>query len=316
MKQLGVIGTMVWDTIHRSPSSEPIEEWGGISFALAALDVALPNDWVIVPLIKVGNDLAAEANGFLSSLDRRSPNARFIEVPEPNNRVSLHYLGEGRRTERLRGSVPPWQWHELGPMVQDLDAIYCNMISGFELDVTTAQHLRRGFGGPIYADLHSLTLGLADDGMRFRQPLHAKHDWFSCFDVVQVNEEEMACMGPDPMEVAAEALRRGVALLIVTLSDQGAVYFAQGDFAFVHTERRKPVDAALRTARVPAPMVTDVRDPTGCGDVFGATAVSHLLGSDTVEDALRAANELAARNAQYHGATNLQYHLRGEIVPR
>ena len=35
MKRLGVIGTMVWDTIHRSHHNGPEEEWGGISFALA-----------------------------------------------------------------------------------------------------------------------------------------------------------------------------------------------------------------------------------------------------------------------------------------
>ena len=53
---------MVWDTIYgRGDSEHPIEEWGGIAYALAALEVALPVDWEIVPLIKVGRDLAAKA---------------------------------------------------------------------------------------------------------------------------------------------------------------------------------------------------------------------------------------------------------------
>ncbi len=316
MKRLGVIGTMVWDTVYRPHSTEPVEEWGGISYALAALDVSLPDDWVLVPLIKVGRDLAPEANRFLSTLDRRAPNTRFIEVPEPNNRVTLHYLNEGRRTERLRGGVPGWRWPELGPMVQDLDAIYCNLISGFELDLETAQLLRHGFGGPIYADLHSLTLGVADDGLRVPQPLTAIDDWFSCFDAVQVNEEELALIGGEPMAVAARALANGVGLLIVTLADQGAVYFADGDFAFVHPERRERTEPTLRTARIPVIAADDTRDPTGCGDVFGATVVSHLVQNTPLVDAISAANHLAARNAQYHGATNLQYHLRGQIVPR
>jgi len=316
MKRLGVIGTMVWDTVYRPHSAESLQEWGGISFALAALDVSLPDDWELVPLIKVGRDLAPEANRFFTTLDRRAPNTRFIEVPESNNRVTLHYLDGGRRTERLRGGVPGWQWPELGPMVQDLDAVYCNLISGFELDLQTAQLLRRGFEGPIYADLHSLTLGVAEDGLRVPKPLTAVDDWFSCFDAVQVNEEELALIGDEPMAVAARALANGVGLLIVTLGNQGAVYFADGDFAFVHLAQRERTDPTLRTAKIPAVGLDDVRDPTGCGDVFGATVVSHLIQHAPVVEAIRTANQLAARNAQYHGATDLQYHLRGEIVPR
>jgi len=87
VKRLGVIGTMVWDTIHgRDPSMGPIDEWGGIAYALAALEAELPNGWEIVPLIKVGRDLAPRANEFLGCLTKRSAADRFVEVTEPNNR--------------------------------------------------------------------------------------------------------------------------------------------------------------------------------------------------------------------------------------
>ena len=56
-------------------------------------------------------------------------------------------------------------------MVRDLDALYVNFISGFELCLGTAQALRQGFRGPIYADLHSLFLGMQHDGIRVLQPL-------------------------------------------------------------------------------------------------------------------------------------------------
>ena len=42
---------------------------------------------------------------------------------------------------------------------------------------------------------------------------------------------------------------------------------------------------AVRPALAPAPRV-DALDPTGCGDVFGAVAMSRLLACDGVEDAL------------------------------
>ncbi len=316
MKRLGVIGTMVWDRIYgRSVTAEAVEEWGGIAYALAAFEATLPDHWELLPLIKVGRDMATEANAFLRSLRHVPAHARFVEVPEPNNRVVLHYASLERRTECMYGGIPGWRWPELGPMVRDLDALYLNFISGFELDLETATALRRGFPGPIYADFHSLLLDVAEDGRRRPKGLPDAPAWFSCFDAVQLNEDEMGRIGADPMAVAADALARGVGLLVVTLGARGAAYFAAPSFAFRHQDARLPA-GPIRTARLPAPDIATAGDPTGCGDVFGATVVSRLLQGDPVEAALREANRLAARNVSAHGATRLQHHLRGEIVPQ
>src|SRR4051812_4589805 len=124
LKRLGVIGSMVWDTIHgRDPAQPAVQEWGGIAYALSALDATLPDDWQFVPLIKVGRDLAPKANEFLRTFRRTTAGARFIEVPEPNNRVTLRYESADRRCEQMSGGVPGWTWPELGPLVRDLDAL-------------------------------------------------------------------------------------------------------------------------------------------------------------------------------------------------
>jgi len=70
---------------------------------------------------------------------------------------------------------------------------------------------------------------------------------------------------------------------------------------------------AARTALVPA-LPVDAIDPTGCGDVFGAAACARLLAGDRVEDALRHATAMAARNATLRGAGGLSRHLRGELL--
>lgn len=325
MKKVGVIGSLVWDEIHgRDPAAPPVEEWGGIAYALGGLDAALPDDWELVPLIKVGRDLAPEAAEFLPSLRRVSPGARFIEVPVPNNRVVLHYESADRRCERMSGGVPAWTWPELGPMVRDLDALYLNFISGFEMCLGTAQALRHGFGGPIYADVHSLFLGMQQDGMRVLRPLPDSADWFACFDAVQVNEDEMRQLSPDPLGMSAQLLAAGVSLLVVTLGPRGAAYVAASGWdgwAGVGGSGREQtgavggldVSAPVRTALIPAPRV-ETLDPTGCGDVFGAVLCSRLLAGDSVEAALREANRLAARNAGFRGAGGLSGFLRGELV--
>ena len=139
MPKVGVIGSLVWDEIHgRDPATGVVEEWGGVAYALAGRDAHLPEEWESVPLIKVGSDLAGEAREFLATLRRLAPGARGIEVPVPNNRVVLYYQSAERRCERMAGGVPAWTWPELGPMVRDLDALYVNFLSGFEMCLGTA----------------------------------------------------------------------------------------------------------------------------------------------------------------------------------
>lgn len=303
MKRLGVVGTMVWDTIQgRDPAQPAVEEWGGISYGLAGLDAALPDDWQIVPLIKVGRDLAPRAAGFLRDVRRVAPDARFIEVPEPNNRVTLHYMSAERRCEQLTGGVPEWTWPELGPLVNDLDALYVNFISGWEMGLETARLLRHGFSRPTYADLHSLFLGRTDDGTRVLQPLPGAESWFDCFDTVQLNEDEFGQLGTDPMLAAARALSGRCRALIVTLGIRGAVYFT---------------GTPIRTARIPAdpPLSMDGADPTGCGDVFGAVTCARLLAGAPLEAALVEGNRLAARNVTHRGASRLRDHLLGRLAP-
>ena len=321
-KRLGVIGTFVWDVIHgRDIRTEPIQEWGGVTYALSALDAALSDEWEIVPLIKVGADLYPKACEFIGTLRHAAPDAALIEVPQPNNRVELRYVSDERRTEVLTGGVPPHSWLGLRPLLADLDALYVNFIAGWELDLETMQLLRAHFKGPIYCDLHSKLLGIDTTGMRVPQALADAAAWCRCCDVLQVNEDEMALMAPDPMALAATALASGVHLLCVTMARRGAVYFAAPGFERL-ADLQVPVTgsafAAVSTALVPVEaslLDTDPGDPTGCGDVWGATQFSHLLAGTSFTEAMRLAHRAAARNVRHRGATGLAHYLRGEIAP-
>ena len=312
------MGSFVWDVIHgRDPRDAPVEEWGGITYALSALDAALPADWEFVPVLKVGSDLADSARNFVAHLDRAAPGAAPIEVPHPNNRVVLYYQSDERRCEILSGGVPKWQWLGLKPLLADRDALYINLISGFELDLETAQLIRQHFRGPIYCDLHSLLLAVQPDGMRTLQPLPNPAAWMRCFDFVQVNEDEMSMMASDPIALAAIALAEGVSSVAVTLASRGVVYFAQPGFDRISDMRRRSLSApvgAIRTARVPAkPARHGPGDPTGCGDVWGATYFSRLLAGDKLDAAIDRALDAAARNVDHRGATGLADYLRGEL---
>ena len=175
------------------------------------------------------------------------------------------------------------------------------------------------------------------DGVRVLRPLQDAAAWLGCFDVVQLNEDEMRQLSPDPLSLAADAIGAGTSLLIVTLAAKGAAYVASPGFDGWPDERAggqadgavesdsRPLtgtstacppirpSAPLRSALIPAPAV-DALDPTGCGDVFGAAAAARLFAGDSIEAAIRHANAMAARNAAFRGAGGLSRHLRGELV--
>jgi hypothetical protein len=319
---LGVIGTFVWDEIHgRDPAQAPIEEWGGIAYALGALDAALDETWEIVPLIRVGSDLATRGRTFIRSLRRAAPDAAPIEVPYPNNRVTIRYTTDERRSEQLRGGIPAWSWLGLRPLLRDLDALYINFISGFELDLETVQLIRQQFHGPIYCDIHSLLLAVNPEGFRVPRPMPNIAAWMQCFDLIQVNEDEMQLLAPDALALAATAMAAGVAIINVTLGPRGVVYFAAPGVERLSDLRREQLvgaaaaRGAIRTALAPAIPPRDLEggDPTGCGDVWGATYFARLLVGDNLGDATLAALRAAARNVDHRGATGLAHYLRGEL---
>ncbi|MEE8148583.1 MAG: carbohydrate kinase family protein [Longimicrobiales bacterium] len=324
-KRLGVLGTLVWDTIrHRDGRSEPVEEWGGIAYALSALEAALPAEWEVVPIVKVGSDLSEAAWRFLRAFPRMDVETGVRIVPEPGNRVELIYSGNERRSERLTGGVPPWLWAELGPLVRTCDALYINFISGFEMEMDTARALRSAFPGPTYADLHSLFLGVARSGMRIPQELPSWGAWLRCFDAVQMNEEEFELLGRamgDPWELASQIVGPELKLITVTLGPTGAGYVAGAGFdsdpaRWPETRHRVAAPGPAHSGRALSETGELQGDPTGCGDVWGATFFARLLGGDERHTAMTHANRMASRNVEHRGASGLNRHLRGRLSAR
>jgi sugar/nucleoside kinase (ribokinase family) len=209
--------------------------------------------------------------------------------------------------------------------VATVDALYINFISGFEIGLETALQLRLGYHGPMYADLHSLLLSMDAAGLRTLRPLVAWRDWLRCFDVVQLNETELETLAQpwgDPWRFASEVVNDELKLLLVTLADRGAAYIASSGFQpDPRTWRpRGLVQPPLRVANgaqsrlVAAPMLPQVGDPTGCGDVWGATCFCMMLSGASLEEAMMEANRAAARNVQHRGATGLNDFLQGRLT--
>ena len=300
---LGIVGTLVWDRIVEwnagfgGQRDEPVERWGGIAYAVVAAAAALPARWKVRPIVKVGADLEEDAHELLAAIPRTDTSA-LRTVRERNNRVELRYESETDRTERLTGGVPGWTWEELETACADCDALLVNFISGFELALDTAERLGLEFQGPIYADLHSLLLGVADDGTRVPEGLLEWQRWCSCFDAVQVNEDEFERLDRslDDDARADAILDAGPRLLVITRGGRGVTCVTPPVQAVVGAR------AVRRDVTLPAPRRGD---PTGCGDVWGATMWSRMLAGDDVLVAARHANLRAASSLEHRGAEHL-----------
>lgn len=304
-----MIGTLVRDRIWHPTryGNDPVEQWGGIAYALTAFSAARSSDWVVVPIVRIGSDLAGPALEFLGSLPGLEVGAGVAVVPEPNNRVELRYVDGAHRKEALTGGVSTWTRPEIEPLLADLDALYVNFISGFEIDLETAEGFR-GLPIPTYSDLHSLFLGpplIGPRGAEARIPCRPAdwRRWVSAFDAVQLNEAEMALLSMAGLEEDArfEALPAlGPALAIVTRGGLGAdcAYDEAAGTVFHWPARREPRaagdPAAVRVARVGLAGGEAQGDPTGCGDVWGSVAFMSLLQGLDIEPAMERANAAAA----------------------
>tara|TARA_B100001123_G_scaffold67071_1_gene74865 strand:- start:11 stop:1021 length:1011 start_codon:yes stop_codon:yes gene_type:complete len=320
MPRLGVVGTLVWDTIYDRPGNwdDPVEEWGGIAYSLAGFDAALPNNWSLLPIVKVGQDMRDSADTFLKGLVHLDSLDGIRTVAEPNNRVELIYVDEARRHEKLSGGVPGWTLEELLPVVRACDALYVNFIAGWELDLQTASVLRNAIAGPTYMDLHSLMLGLDADGVRNLRPLRDWRSWLTCFDIVQLNEDELTMLAGgsnDPWVLAAKVIGSATRGILITRGDRGSTWVSTRDFA------ESPLECCgygqfpgplgpITMGRVPSEMRVRDGDPTGCGDVWGGTCFSHLLAGADLNSAMRAAGKAGSRNAGFRGASRLSAYLQ------
>jgi sugar/nucleoside kinase (ribokinase family) len=311
MRRIGVIGTFVWDTI-RHPSAragEPVEQWGGVAYSLSAFSAACPPGFTIFPIARVGADLADAAFELLDSLPNVSAHSGIRVVPEANNRVELLYDGVSERKERLTGGVSAWPRDELHQALDSVDALYVNFLSGFEMDLTISESLKV-LEIPIYADLHSLFLGPPAASAREPRRLPEWRRWLGCFDAVQMNENELALLGPeraDPLELLPELPKLGPLLAVVTRGEAGATYATEFDlpdpFAWPALRRRLSDASLVDPVRMGSePRVVTVAtgvppltgDPTGCGDVWGAVLFASLCEGLPVDLAIRRAHAGAA----------------------
>jgi sugar/nucleoside kinase (ribokinase family) len=304
---VGVLGSINEDTIEHADGRID-HSLGGVLFTACALGRLGAGRLRVWLLAKAHRSMLIHLRQRLVDI----PDLRLeglLEIPQPGYRCHITYDQHGEKTEVLCGDVEPLTLDELAPVLPRLQALVVNFITGYEIRRETLAAVRTQLAGPVFMDLHSLTLGRSADGTRFPEPTVDIDKWLALADVVQMNESEARILGAhthcqdslardavSPLVKWATAhLDRGPRAIVVTRGVAGAIAAWRNE------------DGVLAHIVQPAHEVSSAAhlDPTGCGDVFLAAMAAAQIRGMGFPAAMAHASRAAAWNCHLKGIDEL-----------
>lgn len=297
-----VLGHLVLDEIH-SFDGKVYRSPGGITFPLTTFSALTEFNDSLIPVFPYGKD-AADIMFAVAAEFPRIDTRHCWQVDEENTRVRLFHVSASQYNTQLVRSLDTIPFENIGPVLEQADLVYLNMMTGHDISLETAARLR-GSGRLVYIDLHMIAYRVHPDGRREPAPTEDWMQWMNAGDILQCNEREFEALIPlhnrnedrlrQLFDVAAPRY------FVLTRGESGAEIYSAPD----------------RMLHVPAIPPARIVDPTGCGDAFGSTLAMGLVRGDTLE---RAADR-AARAASYvvgipgsKGMAGLRTHLQRGVA--
>ena len=294
--KFGLIGNIVVDEITMLDGSIT-KSWGGAYYNIAIFEKLLKANEILMPLTPIGYDVWDKAINDLSKLKRVDLSA-LCKSEHRNNKIYLKYLDSDEREERADDILPPIE-AERFQSVLDSDALLFNFISGFDVTLDTLLEVRKKFGGKMFMDLHSLSLGIDEKGYRYKRIPQNWKSWVACFDCIQMNQVEADLLIEyeneirSHKELAEYLLSSGAEVVNITLGENGSflAYFEDDKIELRHLNAEKDAVAV---------------DPTGCGDAYlTAFGLEYIRGSHPLA-AAKNANKIAGLVSTLRGIEEIR----------
>ena len=286
MKRIVLIGSVVIDEVHTF-EGEVYTSFGGITYTLIALAKLLP-DHEIVPVTYIGE---SDYDRFVDFF-RGFSNVNFegVKLAPASNENILVYQSKEERIERFKFRTPPIKITDVYPFL-DAEAVYVNYIKNDDFSLADLRSLSSAFReGIIYIDIHSLIRKVDEDGFFVPYYYQGWQALAGYADYLQLNEEEARFFtgfnfrnDEELKNLVLVILLNGPRGVSVTLGSRGVIVgFRESHGAFVED--------------IEAPRV-EVKDPTGCGDVFGAAFLKSVLEGKSPVEAAKFAVEIASKKS-------------------
>ncbi len=290
-----VVGHFCNDVIH--PTDGPAaESYGGIYYAVATLSALLNHNDTIIPVFGVNKNDHQQIVEHLGKLSNVDPSGIY-KFEGSTNAIHIYQSPGGEAVECSRDIAAPIPYEKIRRHLA-VDGILVNMISGSDITLETLDHIRmavRSHEIPIHFDYHNLATGVNERHERFARPLPEWRRWAFMIDTVQLNEDELRSLTPNPLpddEIAGHFLTLSVKGLLVTRGERGVS---------VYTNEHKQV----RRTDISGIAVEPVVDAMGSGDVFGAAFLASYLKSTDLQAAANVATRVAAARLKFRGSEEL-----------
>lgn len=282
-----LIGTILLDRIINIDGIRS-ESFGGLMYTINAFRAVCASDDEIIPVSRIGKDAYQKVKDYFRD-DPRINLSGLQYFDGPNNRVKLVYKNKAERTEYSLNPMEPLAFDAVEPFLNS-DIIVVNFISGWDISFEAFREIRRSYSGPVYTDIHSLTLKRMENGERIPQKVDDIGRWIEGIDFVQSNEIELERIGVKGDAASLCRLHGKEKRMIYNLTKgkEGS------ETAFYENGSCRMIKGEPCTA-------VEVVDPTGCGDAFASGFIAEYLHSADLQSAVKNANMMAACMGSFHG---------------
>lgn len=294
---IGIAGTINHDFVHMR--GYEYEDLGGILYNILGIHYLSSGLLNIKPVANYGYDIESLLFDYLKNKKNISIDG-LNKVNTLNPTVKLNDIGIEGKSEVLKFLVPALSFDQLYNL-KNCDIIIINFISGRDIKADTLWKLKESYKGIIYIDIHSLTLGIREDGTRFYRQPGCWKQVFESADIVQMNlKETITTIGEksrsldnisesDISRYGKYVLSFGPDIFLLTLGDKGAVSFIR---------KNDHIDSYYSG---PKNNNSPAGEATGCGDVFTSAFVVSILTGSGIEESLDFAVKVASEKFRFPG---------------
>jgi sugar/nucleoside kinase (ribokinase family) len=292
-KKIGLIGTINRDII-KFQNGTVKKGWGGALYNLKSFSQIFSGRVEIYPVCNIGADCYRPIMQILNKLP--GVKSDYInKVSEKNNACYLTYLDNENKTEILKGGVPRLTNDNAKPLL-NCEVVLVNYLSGSDIYLRSLLKFRKEYSGKIYIDLHSLTLGKRNDGMRY---LRCPANWekvVSAGDYIQMNRQELNILTTGNLGPGERDIDRNISVIFRHLKQHkvdisGKIFIitdgASGSILYyLKRDRTNRIFIPVAKRQINC-------DTTGCGDSYSAGFIYGLITGKNLKNCGQEGNRWA-----------------------
>ncbi len=267
--RFGIAGPISKDHIIL-PAGEKMEKYGAIAYSANAMAKLLED--TTDQVICLSHLSAADFEAVSSLLHHPNINLTgLFTLGNGTTEIELTYVNEKERRSRQMNVMPPFNFAEMD-LLSECAAVLLMPLNETDIPLECVQKLRNSSNAVIFLDAHGLVTGVSKTGERFRKTWPNTREWFTCIDILKMNDNEASWVAGHSMKKYEEFAQFAASIVEFGLK---ACWITFGDQSSLISWRR---ENHIFWASVPVVTgIGPILDTTGCGDASSAGFVYNYI---------------------------------------